>query len=415
MPAPLTLSPGLARRLFVSQQRLAGPIPAPDAASMLGVVRDLGCLQLDPLTVVARSHQIVLFSRVGPYSTAEFDRLLFEERVLFEYWAHAASIVLTEDYPIHNVRMRGYSLRNSGLRPQTRDWLLKNQKLKRAILAQLRRHGPTLSRDLEETGHDAREPVSTGWSSSRNVNQMLDYLWLAGQIMVVGRQGVQKIWDLSERHLPEWAPRERLTEREMTRRAALKSLRALGVGTARHISYHFLRGRYRKLPRVLDELEAEGKIQRMAIKDRSGLWPGVWYIAADTLPALEQLGDGDWAPRTTLLSPFDNLICDRNRTAQLFNFDYRIEIYTPAARRRYGYYVLPILYGDRLIGRMDPKMDRERGVLLVNAVHAEPGAPAAGADVRQAVESLAAFLGAREISYDKSRVAPTWRRALLKP
>ena len=414
MSRSLTLTPRLARRLFVTQQRLAAPTPAPDPASMLGVVRDLGCLQLDPLSVVARSHQLVMFSRLGPYDPADLDYLLFQERSLFEYWAHCASIVLTEDYAIHNTRMRSYSPRYPNLRPSTRQWLDQNQKLKRGILSHIRRHGPTLSRDLEETGHNARDWVSTGWTSGRNVTQMLDYLWMAGQIMVVGRQGLQKVWDLSERHLPEWTPREKLTEREMTRRAALKALRALGVGTFYHIKYHFLRWRYRDLPGVLAELEAEGQIQRVQLKDKSSLWPGVWYVASDALPTLERLGNGNWSPRTTLLSPFDNLICDRGRTAQLFDFDFRVEIYTPAAKRKYGYYVLPILHGDRLIGRIDPKMDRERGVLAVNAVHAEPGAPkAAGAPVRAAIESLASFLGAREINYDKPRLAPPWRRQLV--
>jgi uncharacterized protein YcaQ len=413
MPTSFTLSPRLARRLFITQQRLAAPPAAPDADAMLGVVRDLGCVQLDPLAVVARSHQLVMFSRVGPYDPADFDYLLYDERSLFEYWAHCASIVLTEDYPIHSTRMRSHSPRYPHLPGSTRAWLRQNQKLKRRILSHIRRHGPTLSRDLEGTGHDAHAWVSTGWTSGRNVSKMLDNLWMAGQIMVVGRQGTQKVWDLTKRHLPDWAPREKLTEHEMTRRAALKALRALGVATSRHINFHFLRWRYRDLPGVLKELEAEGKIQQVTIKDRSGTWPGEWYVAADALPPLAGLSDGAWSPRTTLLSPFDNLICDRKRTAQFFDFDFTVEIYVPAAKRKYGYYVLPILHGDRLIGRVDPKMDRERGVLVVNAVYAEPGAPRAGVQVRAAVESLASFLGARDIDYDRSRLAPAWKRKLL--
>jgi uncharacterized protein len=124
-------------------------------------------------------------------------------------------------------------------------------------------------------------------------------------------------------------------------------------------------------------------------------WPGPWYVHADDLPLLERLEAGDWRPRTTLLSPFDNLIIDRERTQRLFGFHYRMEIYVPKAARRYGYYVLPVLHGDRLVGRVDPVMDRARGRLVVNAVHAEPDAPAAaGAAVAGALEELAAFLGA---------------------
>ncbi len=408
----LTLTPTLARRLFITQQRLTAPTPPPTSDSMLKVVRDLGCLQLDPLTVVARSHQLVMFSRLGPYDPATLDHLLFKERSLFEYWAHCASIVLTEDYDIHSVRMRGYR-KPGGLREYTNQWLEKNKHLRRAILTQLRRNGPSLARDLEGTGHQAEQWVSTGWSSGRNVNQMLDYLWLAGHIMVVGRQGIQKVWDLSDRHLPDWTPCTKLTEYEMTRRSVLKALRALGVGTIQHIKFHFIRGRYRELPSVLNDLEAEGLIQRVDIKDKSKLWPGVWYMLTETVPTLDQLSNGGWSPRTTLLSPFDNLICDRNRTSLFFNFDFRIEIYTPEAKRKYGYYVLPLLHEDKLIGRIDPKLDRESGMLIVNAVHAEPGAPKSAAPVREAIESLATFLGARQINYNKQRVPSSWKRKLL--
>jgi uncharacterized protein len=407
----LSINPQLARRLFVHQQRLTAPLPKPNADSMLQLVRDIGCLQLDPLTVVARSHQIVLFSRLGPYDPAEFDTLLFEHRTLFEYWAHCASIVTTEDYPIHSVRMRAYGGRSST--SQLKAWAEKNKGLKTSILNHLRRKGPTLSRDLEMLNPVSERWVSSGWTSGRDVNQMLDYLWMAGEIMVVGRQGIQKVWGLSKHHLPDWTPREKLTEREMSRRSVLKSLQALGVATAKHINYHFIRGRYRELPQVLAELEAEGKIVRVEIKDKRTAWPGVWYMRADAAPTLEALADDGWQPRTTLISPFDNLIADRVRTIQFFNFDFKIEIYVPEAKRKYGYYVLPVLYGDKLIGRIDPKIDRENGILNVNAVHAEPDAPKVGAEVRKSIESLATFLGASEINYNSKRVPDVWKKKLL--
>ena len=409
----LTISPTLARQLNLTQQHLAGPTPDPTPAALLEVTRDLGCLQLDPLSVVARSHLLVMFSRLGPYAPQHFNQLLFEERTLFEYWAHCASIVLTEDYPIHHVRMRAYLSRPTAGSQRERDWLEQNKKLKKHILTQLRRRGPLLSRDLESISPEAQDWVSTGWTSGRNVSQMLDHLWLSGQIMVTGRQGIQKVWDLTERCLPAWTPREKLSEDEMTRRAALKSLRALGVATRQHIGFHFIRGRYRGLPQALAELEAEGQVQRVEIRDGRQSWPGAWYIAREAAPALERLAAGNWLPRTTLLSPFDNLICNRARTQQFFNFDFRVEIYTPEAKRKYGYYVLPILHEDRLIGRVDPKMDRVRGVLTVNAIHAEPRAPKAGRAVATAIESLAAFLGAREINYNKQRLPSIWKRELL--
>jgi len=404
----LTLSPSLTRRLFIAKQRLAGPLPEPAPDSLLNIVRNIGCLQIDPISAVARSHLLVMFSRVGPYDLAALDQLIYADKHLFEYWAHCASFVLTEDYPLFRPLMRDYPWSE-----RTRNWLKENEKLKRYILNAIRRRGPLLSRDLEEGGIDRQEWVSTGWTSGRNISRMLDILWIGGQIMVAGRDGIQKKWDLTERVLPEWTPRTRLPEREREHTATLKAIRALGAATPRHINYHFMRENYPHLARTLTELEAAGRVARLTVRDADTVWPGTWYIAQDDLIALDQLSNGDWAPRTTLLSPFDNLICDRNRTELMFNFNFRIEIYVPKPKRKYGYYVLPILHDDQIIGRIDPEMDREHSVLNVNAVYAEPGAPKAGDAVRGAIESLAKFLGATEINYNKRKLPVVWKRKLL--
>jgi uncharacterized protein len=408
----IVCSPTLARRLALTRQRLAGPRPT----SLMEVARDLGCLQLDPLSTVARSHVLVLHSRLGRFDLAELDRLLWDERRLFEYWAHCASIVLTEDYPLHSTLMRRYPRGDSTYSAHIRTWVKQNDRLKRYILAELRRRGPLLSRELEEEGQQPTNWVSTGWTGNRNVSRMLDYLWLSGKIMVAGRQGIQKVWDLAERCLPAWAPRDKLTEHETVRRATVNSLRALGLGTAKHVERHFIRGRYPHLDKVLKKLEAEGQIQRVAIQPDGPAWPGEWYLHSADMPLLDQLDNGLWQPRTTLLSPFDNLICDRQRAEQLFNFDFRMEIYTPKAKRRYGYYVMPILRGDRLIGRLDPELEREKEQLTIHAVHAETDAPQtrrAAAEVARAVEDLADFLGARKIVYNKAQVPSAWKRDLL--
>ncbi len=378
------------------------------------VARALGCLQIDPISVVARSQFLVVWSRLGAFDPAQLDRLVFGERRLFEYWAHCASLVLTEDYPIHSVMMRRYPLGETDWAQHVRAWIGQNMALRRRILAELRRGGPRPSRYFEEMGIPSVHWVSNGWTSGRNISRMLDYLWMQGRIMVAGRAGLQKLWDLSERVLPEWTPRERLSEREATRRAVQKSLRALGVARPRHIALHFTRGRYPNLPAILDELEAGGVIERVAICDENADWGEGWYIHAEDAPQLERLANGDWQPRTTLLSPFDNLIADRARTRLLFDFDYGIEIYTPKHKRRYGYYVLPILHGDRLIGRLDPALDRKAGRLNIHAVHLEPGAPReqeAARAVAAAVEDLAAFVGAKEIAYSR-RVPAAWKSVL---
>ena len=403
-----TVSAEQARRLFIRRQRLAGPRPAADAAGLLETVRDLGCVQLDPISVVDRSHRLVLWSRVGQFEQSALDRLLWQDRVLFEYWAHCASIVLTEDYPIHNLMMRRYPGADSVWAARTRAWMKQNERLRRYILARLRAAGPLPSRELTETGLDPEAWVSTGWTSGRNVSRMLDFLWAQGKIMVAGRTGGQKLWDLARRTLPASAPRDRLSPLEVTRRGAEKAVRALGIGTARHIQLHFIRGRYEQLPRVLDQLERAGRIAQVQVDG----WKGTWYAHTEDLPLIDRL-DAEWAPRTVLLSPFDNLICDRARTRQMFGFDYSIEIYTPAGKRRYGYYVLPILHGDRLIGRIDPAMDRDSGALVVHAVHAEVESTRAhGRAVAGAIEELAGFLGARAIRYGR-RIAPVWKPDLV--
>ena len=289
-----------------------------------------------------------------------------------------------------------------------------NGELRDHVMETIRERGPVLSKDIEDKARDGWQ--STGWTGGRNVSRMLDFLWTQGIILVAGRKGGQKMWDLAERVLPEWTPREELPQQEVVRRSVMKSLRGLGVGTQRHIINNYTRNRYWDLPPVLHDLEAEGLIHRVQIDAGGKQWKGPWYIRTDDLPLLGSLADGksDWQPRTTLLSPFDNLIADRSRTEVLFNFDFRIEIYVPKEQRKYGYYVLSILHGDRLIGRIDPTMDRKAKRLNINAVFAEPDAPMDDTTARAiaaSIDDLATYLGAKEVAYSE-RVPDGWRRRL---
>jgi uncharacterized protein YcaQ len=232
---------------------------------------------------------------------------------------------------------------------------------------------------------------------------MLDVLWTQGKVMVAGRRGLEKLWDLSDRILPEWTPREILTDRKVTSRASQRSLRALGVATARHIENHFTMNRYPGLTTMLAELEREGRIERVRVAGDGLEWPGHWFVHADDLPLLERLERGEWEPRTTLLSPFDNLICDRNRAELMFGIRFRTEIYVPKAKRQYGYYLLPILHGDEIVGRIDAALDRKAARLVLKAVHAEAGAPKdrnTSKAVSDAIEDLAAFLDVRDVAFE---------------
>jgi uncharacterized protein YcaQ len=411
-----TIDSALARRLALTAQRLAGPRPAPDAGGLLATARALGCIQLDPISAVDRSHRLVWFSRVGPYDRAELDRVVYQDRQMFEYWAHCASYVLTEDYPLHAMYMRTWRTVGKGQYERARQWVKKHDVLSKHLLRELKQHGPVPSRLLEEMGERPARATG-GWSSWRDVSIMLFYLHMQGDITVADRLGGQKRWDLAKRVHPDWMPRDKLPDPEVVRRAAEKSLRALGIGTARHIKFHFTRHRYPGLPAALAALEKQGRITRVAVPGvpHFGKTPAPWYIHTEDLPRLDALANGGWQPRTTLLSPFDNLICDRDRSLELFDFDFRVEIYVPAAKRKFGYYVLPIVHGDRIIGRVSPMMDRNRNRLTIEAVYAEPGAPmtrAAGKAVAGAIRELAAFLGAEGIDIDAKRVPEGWRRDL---
>ena len=405
----------MVRRLAVTRQRLAGPPVSPTPEGLLDVARSLRCLQLDPISAVARSHLLVLWSRVGPYPLEALDHLLWTDRSLFEYWAHAASIVLAEDYALHLPMMRAHARGEDPYSARVRTWLDRNDALRAHVLAEITRRGPLLSRELEADGIHPEQWVSTGWTSGRNVSRMLDHLWIGGVIGVAGRRGGQKLWDLTERLHPHWSGAEIADADHVTEQSAALALRALGVARPAYIRAHFTRGRYPRLTQALERLTAAGSVVAVQVADDEGqALPGPWVVHAEDLALMQTLAEEDWQPRTTLLSPFDNLICDRARTRLLFDFDYTIEIYVPKDKRKFGYYVLPILRGDRLIGRVDARYERGARRLQVDQVFAEAHAPmdsAAGNDTRVAFERLGQFLGAREIAFS-SRVPQGWARAL---
>ncbi len=396
------ISPTVARRLAITRQRLAYPRPRADATGTMEVVRALGALQLDPTSRVARSHLLVLWSRLGSFDTAHLDALLWTERQLFEY---RAFIVPTDRYPIYRFRMQRFGTGGTAWVKRVITFMDRNAALRRHVLAEIRRHGPLPSDHFEDRAAEGWR--SSGWTTGRNVSQMLEFLGAKGEIMVAARRGGARFWDLTERCLPKWTPKERLSERAVGRQIIEHALRARGTAWIKDLP------RWPGREEILRELEVEGRIARVLIEEGGERWPSPWYVHAEELPLLRRLEGGHWEPRTTLLSPFDNLIKDRERTERLFGFDFRMEIYVPKDQRQYGYFVMPILHGDRLIGRIDPQMDRPRSRLVINEVYAEPSAPrtlTVGRALADAIEELAAFLSATEIVYGR-KVPAAWRRA----
>jgi uncharacterized protein YcaQ len=394
MPAPMTLSQVDARRLSVLGQMLASPRPA----AITDVVTGLGAIQMDPTSAVARTEHLVLWSRLGRrFRIAELERMLWEERSLFEYWVE---IVPTSDFAVHRESMRRYPGGPRGdlkSRQYIASWLKANAAFRRYVLRELRLRGPLRARDLED--RVAHGWHSGGWTNDgRSVATLLDILWNKGEIMIVGRDGQQRLWDLTERSLPVDQPRP--PQRQIARRLVESQLRARGVAPVARLGWAF-DGRAPGWERALRELTREGIAVRVSVE---GL-RGDTYVHAELL-------ERPFRGRTTLLSPFDDLIHDRDRTEALFRFHFRLEIYVPKAKRRFGYFVLPILHGDRLIGRIDPKFDRKTGTLIVSAVFAETDAPAsAGRAIAKTIDDLAAWRGATDIAYGRT-IPAMWRRAL---
>ena len=295
-----------ARRIAVRAQLLDG-----SARGVLGTVRRLGFLQLDPIATVAPPQHLVLWSRLGTFDPARLDRLIWKERKLFEFDAFVYPI---ESLPLIRalIRRNRRATRHKWDRWR-RDFLRENAAFRRYVLRELERRGPLLSRELEDRSSLGR--LDHRWWGGRYVGLMLETLHVYGEIAVVGRRGRQRVWDLAERWYPQT---ETVPLRDAERQLAEQRFRALGV--------RLEKGEWRAHPDVSDE----------------------------------PVGD-----RATVLSPFDRLVHDRDRAEALFDFRYRLEMYVPAAKREYGYYVLPILVGDRLVGRVEPRFDRKTGKLEV--------------------------------------------------
>jgi uncharacterized protein YcaQ len=359
-----------ARQIAVESQLLSAPQPK----GVLETIERLGSVQMDPTNAVARTELLVLWSRLGSWDVAELRRLL-DERRLFEYWAF---IVPAADLDLHREAMRRFPRGHGVWTTRIVDWMRANEAFRRYVLRELRKRGPLRSRDLHDRSA-VEWRTGGGWNDGKSLGRMLEYLWAGGTIAVAGRDGNERIWDLAERVYPK-VPRAR----DEARRLLERQLRRHGIARTTRIGRSW-DGKAPGWERAWRALLDEGVAVPVEV---DGLRGG-WYAHRDAL-------DAPFRPRTTLLSPFDRLVHDRDRTEELFAFHYRIEIYVPKAKRRYGYFVLPILHGERLVGRIDPFFDRKAGVLRVNAVHWEPDAPQ-DVPLDQTISSLADWLGADSV------------------
>ncbi len=343
-----------ARRIALAAQGFdrARPAGRLDARHLRRVLDTVGLVQIDSVNVLARAHYMPFFSRLGAYDSALLDRMAWGSRRMFEYWGHEASLIPVERYGLFRHRMEG----------RRRMWWRRDELIRQraeeadALIAHIRSEGPVVHGDIHQGERRA------GWWRWSDTKQLLEALFTTGRLAVGNRRNFARLYDLPERVIPAARlagphPAADDAMRELVRLGAVHH----GVGTAADIGDYYRVGTT-PAKRALEELADAGEVRRVHVEG----WRDVAYLAA-----------GAKLPRRVearaVLSPFDPVVWFRDRTERLFDFHYRIEIYTPEPQRQYGYYVLPFLLGDRIVGRVDLKADRRAGALLVQASHVEPG------------------------------------------
>lgn len=359
------LSRAEARRIAVTAQRLDADRPT----ELIPLVEQLTLLQLDPTAAIAPSAELIAWTRLGSAfrpeqlrQAVETDRTLFEQKAQDDQSTPPIAMLRpTSALGLHLDAMARWPREGSGVHA----WLEANAQFRLDVLARLRADGPLLSRDIPDTAAVSWE--SSGWTHGQNVTRMLEFLSARGEIAIAGRIGKQRTWDLAERVYPSGI--EVVPEEEAARIRDARRLRSQGIARAAMVGEAGV------------PVEIEGSSRP-------------WRADPDALDALDAGPGHTFSGRTALLSPFDRLIHDRVRTLEVFEFEYLLEMYKPAAKRRWGYFALPILHGDRLVGKLDATADRKAGVLRVAAVHEDtPFTPETRDAVDAEIADLAAWLG----------------------
>ncbi|MBX3091474.1 MAG: YcaQ family DNA glycosylase [Cryobacterium sp.] len=352
-----------ARRIAVAAQGFGRPVPDAVGARQLNLTIDrLGLLQLDSVNVFERSHYLPLLARLGAYDRRELDRLTFSRKGRYvEYWAHEAALIPVESWPLFRWRMEGY--RRSPKDSLTL-WSQSHQPMLDWLRKELADKGPLAASEVE---HDAAKRTGPWWGWS-DVKTGLEALFRWGEATSAGRSRFERVYALTEHVLPQEIRERRVSARDAQKRLVEHAARAHGIATTGDISDYF---RLKNVPvgELLHELREEGVVRQLAV---DGWRQRAWLHRDARIPRRIETA--------ALLSPFDPIVWRRDRAERLFDFHYRIEIYTPAPQRVFGYYSLPILVDDRIVGRIDLKSDRQAGVLRVQSAwhedHAEPGAVA---------------------------------------
>jgi uncharacterized protein YcaQ len=394
------------RAMALHTQRLTarnGAAPAPTAGAILALVTALGCVQIDTLHVVNRAHDVTLWARFGSYDTAGLRRLLYTpgRRRLYEGWGHAASIISLEHYRYHRWRIGA----------RFREWLNQksNRKLVAQILDRIRSEGGLRVADIDYDG-----PQRGTWYDWKPSKMALEVLFAFGDLMVADRVNFQRVYDVKERVLPEWVDTTPVDPDEGRRFCLEQAARALGVFDLRNLTWyaHMFATPARPVVRALVE---DGALVEIQGESTNGV--RTWMVHRDNLPLLQRAAGGELTPeRTTFLAPFDSLFWAGERDQRLWGFRQVLECYKRAEDRVYGYFCFPILHKDRLVGRFDPKLDRQSGVLVLNALYLEPGIKPDEelvAAVAGAMRDFLAWHGAKSLKIVKSD-PPAFGKKLMR-
>ncbi|MFT7219022.1 MAG: hypothetical protein ACI8Z1_000636 [Candidatus Azotimanducaceae bacterium] len=358
-------------------------------------LRQISYLQIDTISVVSRAHEHIMSSRVPNYRGQHLSDLV-KDREIFEYWGHAAAFLPFESYRFSLPVMKGW-----------RDSRERDEKLARLIIKRIDAEGPLQSRDFEDTEKKKRG----GWWEWKPAKRALEHLFLSGELMVTRRDGFQKVFDLPERVIPDGIDTSMPTREAWCRHLVMTMIQALGVATEQDLGY--AKSTIRQLAKISLKEPMKHAIREL-IEDEALITVivkgDVYYSTADLMaprPPRVQTG------RVKFLSPFDNLIINRKRTLALFDFDYQLECYLPAAKRKYGYFSLPMLYGDNLIGRADIKADRSSHQLIIRNLVIEPGININATLIESLIQGVLRF--AEEHACSSGRVESTTPKSLKKP
>ncbi|TFW08950.1 winged helix-turn-helix domain-containing protein [Oxalobacteraceae bacterium OM1] len=387
---------------LAAQGVLLPPRRAATKDDVLHAVHAMGALQIDTIHVVARSPYLVLWSRLGDYAPVWLEELL-AERKIFEYWSHEACFLPIEDYGLYRHRMIDPG--SMGWKYSVK-WMTERRAEVEALVEHIRANGPVRSSDFKRT-----DGKGGGWWEWKPEKRSLEVLFTAGRLMIARRHNFHRIYDLAERILPGWhdgmMPSMDATQRTLQR----KAVRALGIAKASWIGDYFRTAKSKPVPDP-ETLADEGLLLKAKVEG----WSAPAYVHPDLEPVAQAAQDGLLeATHTTLLSPFDPVVWHRKRAQELFGFDYKLECYTPEAKRRYGYFTLPILRRGALIGRVDAKAHRSDGVFEVKVLHLEPDAhvdEACTADIAGALQRLAHWHGTPKVAV--TRTEPRGYRRVLQ-